>query len=172
MGRGSVGFLACARLSSQDSYQVVAAPETTVLVACERRDEDGIDDFLARLGEDFSVVTAWTNFADAELPDLLRASHVKGPKKPLRIYSITRHAGPAAGERAAGACAAGAGAVLGAAGEAGMEVAFQAGVGVVGLGVMGSALAMNLAERAGVGVAGLDLDDAKVPSHTCTREGL
>mmetsp|Transcript_38876 Transcript_38876/g.76625 ORF Transcript_38876/g.76625 Transcript_38876/m.76625 type:complete len:866 (-) Transcript_38876:256-2853(-) len=51
---------------------------------------------------------------------------------------------------------------------------FEAGIGVVGLGVMGSSLAMNLAEKLPCKVAGLDLDQTKV-AGACARaerEGL
>jgi len=40
------------------------------------------------------------------------------------------------------------------------------GIGVIGLGVMGSSLAMNLAERSGLRVAGVDLTPEKVHLHS------
>jgi predicted nicotinamide N-methyase len=68
---------------------------TVVLIACERRDEDGIPEFLARLDAAFEVTTAWTNYEDAELGKLLEGSHVAGERKPLRIFSATRREGRA-----------------------------------------------------------------------------
>ena len=66
------------------------AASTDVLIACERRDEDGIPEFLALLGTHFEVSVAFTNYADAELLDLLSRSHVKGNRKPLRVFRATR----------------------------------------------------------------------------------
>ena len=45
------------------------------------------------------------------------------------------------------------------------------GIGVIGLGVMGSSLAMNLAERSGLRVAGVDLTPEKVHMHINERGG-
>ena len=64
---------------------------TEVLLSCERRDEDEIDDFHAMLeGLGFALEAAWTNFEDAELPTLLEKSHVQGQRKPLRVFRATR----------------------------------------------------------------------------------
>jgi predicted nicotinamide N-methyase len=69
---------------------IVFDDSTEVLISCERRSEDAIDDFLAMLGEKFVIDIAWTNFEDSELDTLLQSSHVGGEKKPLRIFSVKR----------------------------------------------------------------------------------
>ena len=50
----------------------------------------------------------------------------------------------------------------------------QASFGVVGLGVMGSMLALNLAEKTGERIAGFELDPAKAEAAEAkaTKEGL
>lgn len=82
-----------------ESLLVLCADATTkVFISCERRTTesedgicaDGIDDFLELLRRDFEVSVAWNAYDDAELGALLKASHVQGQKKPLRIFSATR----------------------------------------------------------------------------------
>lgn len=74
-----------------ETLAVVAVDNTTeVLISCERRSEDAIDDFLEMLSEHFIVDNIWTNFDDVDLPALLQRSHVGGEKKPLRIFSARR----------------------------------------------------------------------------------
>ena len=67
-----------------------SAAKTAALIACERRCDDGIDDFLANLGRDFDLAVEWNSYADAELEALLATSHIGAARKPLRIYRATR----------------------------------------------------------------------------------
>ena len=64
--------------------------QTTVLIACERRCDDGIDDFLSNLSVDFDLEVQWNSYADGELKHLLESSHIGTAKKPLRIYRAKR----------------------------------------------------------------------------------
>lgn len=76
----------------------VLAPDanTRVLVSLERRSQDGVEKFLARLAQDFVVKERWSNFRPDQLEELLRKSHVGSEARPLLIYEAIRRA-PAGG---------------------------------------------------------------------------
>jgi predicted nicotinamide N-methyase len=73
-----------------ETLVVLADSSTNVLIASERRSEDCIPEFQATLEVHFDLETVWNSYEEADLPSLLKSSHVQGQKKPLRIISAKR----------------------------------------------------------------------------------
>lgn len=61
-----------------------------VLISLERRNDDGVPQFLQRLEEAFVVERSWASFDPSELTAILQRSHIGVERKPLEIYSAVR----------------------------------------------------------------------------------
>ena len=79
---------------TQASRACIADASTTIHIGLERRSEDGIPKFLAKLREDFDLELVWTSFEEPDLEALLEASHIGSEAKPLQVYTATRRASP------------------------------------------------------------------------------
>ena len=66
---------------------------TTVLISMERRNEDGVPQFLEKLRLTFDVEVEWASFDDADLAALLTASHISEERKPLQLLRAVRRRG-------------------------------------------------------------------------------